>query len=161
MRGGKQQASSLRLAERLAARHDVGCRPRWTEVSPARPSDLHSTRWWVIVTAVEPEVHDYGSFVIRVGLAIAPKQAWREHELFGCSGQDMVPGGERPEATLSRRAGAPVEEPLPGGAWQPSRIEAAEVLAVAAPGGDGTPHGIEETREQTRPLDGCDVQARP
>ena len=40
-------------------------------------------------------------------------------------------------------------------------LEAAEVLAVAAPGGDGTPHGIEETREQTRPLDGCDVQARP
>jgi integrase len=36
---------------------------------------LAPTRWHVIVTAVESEVHDHGLFVPHVGLAIALKQA--------------------------------------------------------------------------------------
>ena len=36
---------------------------------------LAPTRWRVLVTAVESEVHDHGLFVPHVGLAIALKQA--------------------------------------------------------------------------------------
>jgi hypothetical protein len=80
----------------------------------------------------------------------------------------MAPGGERPRGNavpVGRCTGGRTASRLaPGG--RRGSTEAAEVLAVAGPGGDGTSRAPlrprdRETREQTRAFDGCDVWTRP
>lgn len=53
-----------------------------------------------------------GLFEPQVGLVIALKQLWSDHELPGCSGRDMAPGGERPRGNAVPSGGAPVEQRL-------------------------------------------------
>jgi hypothetical protein len=97
----------LRQAERLATRHDVGCRPRWNRrlTGPPTRHALAPTRWRVIVTAVESEVHDHGLFAPQVGFAYCT-EANSGASMSYSAVQDMtwLQAANDSEATLSRRA---------------------------------------------------------
>jgi hypothetical protein len=79
--------------------------------SPTRPA-LALTRLRMIDHGRRIRGERPGLFVPQVGLVIALKQLWSDHELPGCSGRDMAPGGERPRGNAVPSGGAPVEQRL-------------------------------------------------
>ena len=110
---------------RPATRHDVGCRPRWNRRlagPPTRPA-LAPTRWGVIDHGRRIRGADPGLFVPQVGLAIALKQLWRDHELPGCSGHGMASGGERFRGNAVLSGGCAGGRTATGLRWRLSRID--------------------------------------